>query len=250
VTTQTSSTSAPIPQPTAAGTGTGTGTPQPIGPSGAWSLAFADEFNDSAISTAKWNTNEGKRQNGVTNRTANVGVADGAAVLTLASATSGAMLSTGPVDAVGSTHYQLPVGGYAEARIRFAGPTNDQYYNWPAWWTVGSQNWPAQGENDVAEVAGWSSPTRMTCNYHGPSSDLGISRAGSWANSYHVYGVWRGPGRTDVYYDGIRVCSFPTTDAGSPHSLVLNQGMYSGQSGVFGVASQLKVDYVRAWHPG
>jgi hypothetical protein len=225
-------------------------TPQPVGSAETWALAFQDEFQASAVDTLRWNTNEGKRQNGVTNRAANVSVSGGAALLTLSSDSSGAMLSTGPVDGVGSAHYQLPVGGYAEARIYFAGPTDATYYNWPAWWTVGSRDWPKHGENDIAEVAGWASPTRMSCNYHGPGYDAGRTVSGNWANSYHVYGMWRRPGRTDIYYDGNPVCSFSTTDDGAPHSLVLNHGRYSSQSGVHGAASQVKVDYVRAWHPG
>ena len=54
-----------------------------------------------------------------------------------------------------------------------------------------------------------------------------------------------------VYYDGTLVYTHATADAGSPMALLLD--ISSGADGgpeVYGSASQVKVQYVRAWTPG
>ncbi|MGH2862139.1 MAG: hypothetical protein ACRDLT_11640 [Solirubrobacteraceae bacterium] len=51
-------------------------------------------------------------------------------ILPLASDSSGAEL--------GTRHFSLRVGEFAEARIRFAG-SGETIYNWPAWWLSGPE---------------------------------------------------------------------------------------------------------------
>lgn len=213
----------------------------PLGVPGSWTHTWGDEFAGSSVDTAKWNLNEGKVQNGVTNHATNVLVTGGSAVLSLPSSASGAMLSSGIVDGWGTNRYTLPVGGCAEARISFPGD-GTTIDNWPAWWTVGN-GWPRNGENDIAEGLG-----RMTVNYHATTLSSGWHIPGTWSNGYHVYGLHRLADRSDVYYDGVLVKSYPTADPGTGHALVLNLGNGYGPA-VYGTASQMKVDYVRAYSP-
>ena len=115
-------------------------------------------------------------------------------------------------------------------------------HNWPAWWTTG-QSWPATGENDIAEVL----KGKLTSNYHSGSGTHNQGAIpGSRGNEYHTYGLWRKGNLSEVYVDGVKVKSFPTDDGNAPHYLVLNVGKAS-TSTVYGPASEMKVDYVRAW---
>lgn len=218
------------------------GSPQPVGVPGTWALKFDDEFNGTSLDTTRWKALEGYRMNNTTTRAANVSVSGGNLVLTLPSSTSGAYVSSAKYDGAGANGFLLPVGGYAEARVFM--PGNDTtIYNWPAWWASGP-NWPASGENDIAEVLGG----KMTVNYHSTSGahNQGVI-PGTWHNAFHVFGLHRKATSSDVYYDGKLVKSYPTDDNGAGESLLLNVGSTSGSNQVYGTNSQVKVDYVRAW---
>jgi len=212
--------------------------PSPIGVSGNWTMVFEDEFsNDTTLDTTKWNPMEGGSTNNVTTHASNVSVSGGHLILTLASATSGAEVCTCNT----STNFALPVGGYAEANIYFPG-NGTSIYNWPAWWASGP-NWPAAGENDIAEGLG-----TLTVNYHSPSGAHNQGTIpGIWSNGFHTYGLYRQAGMADVYWDGQLVKSYPTDDNGQGESLIINVG--SGGTGVYGTGSQVLVNYVRAWIP-
>ena len=71
---------------------------------------------------------------------------------------------------------------------------------------------------------------------------------GGWANAFHTYGLHRLADHADVYWDGTLVKSYGTDDSGRPEILILNVGHGEGPS-VYGAASQVLVDYVRAWKP-
>lgn len=211
---------------------------QPAGPSGAWSKVFADEFNGAALDTAKWSTLDGWVTNGVTVRTANVSVSGGTANLVLSNSSTGAEICTCQTTA----DFKVAVGQYAEARVYFPG-TSTQLYNWPAWWVSGD-NWPAAGENDIAEVLGG----QLTVNYHSPSGSHNQGQvAGSWGNAFHTYGIHRKATSADVYWDGVLVRSYPTDDNGGGESLIVNVG--KGSPAIYGAASIVKVDWVRVWSP-
>lgn len=219
------------------------GSPQPVGVPGNWTLKFDDEFNGTSLDTSKW-ANYCKTMNKVTTSLSNVSVANGVAMLQLASSGSGAIISTSSVDGCGdpANPYSLPVGGYAEARIYFPGTSGGTQYNWPAWWASGP-SWPAAGENDIVE--GYDS-TLSAGNYHSPSgANNGPHPSGNWVNSYHTYGLWRKASSAEVYWDGNLVRSYSTNDNGAPQSLIVNVG--AGNTTMYGAASQVKVDYVRAW---
>jgi hypothetical protein len=222
---------------------------QPFGDiPGTWTLAFHDEFDGTSLDTNTWTTMDGGGWGSTTCRTENVSVSDGNLVLTLASVTSGGCVCTGSSCAPafggwfepGPSSYELPVGGYTEARVYFPGSGTD-IYNWPAWWTSGPY-WPAGGEHDIAEGCG-----TLDVVYHSPSGSHGSgSPDGIWSNAFHVYGLHRMESSAEVYYDGVLVASYGTDDSGGAHSLLLDVMDGYGPA-VYGVDSQVLVDYVRAW---
>jgi beta-glucanase (GH16 family) len=209
------------------------------GASGWGAPAFDDEFTGTTLNTNNWTTLNGDSQNNVKLYTSNVSVSNGDLILTLASSSSGAEVRSSKADGAG-IGYALPVGGFTEARIDFPG-NGTTIYNWPAWWTSGP-SWPSAGESDIAEGEG-----TLTVNYHSPAgANNGPTVPGIWSNSFHTYGLYRGTNYCDVYYDGALVRTYTTDDNGQPEPLVVNVGTYSTGS-VYGTASQVKVDYVRAW---
>ncbi len=229
----------PTPPPTA--------NTQPTGISGNWTLAFDDEFNGTSLDTSKWSaTPQAGNINGTTTSASNVTVSGGYAILTLASSNSGAVISTAPWD--GGRGASVPVGGVAEARIDFPG-NGTSIYNWPAWWVWG-QSWPAGGENDIAEAASAGNGV-LGSNYHSPSCDCSEAHpSGTWSNSFHTYAVYRHATSSDVYWDGAKVASYPTSDNGSPEYLRIDNTKGTGGGGHYGTASGVKVDYVRVWDQG
>ncbi len=206
----------------------------PVGIAGHWRLIFDDEFNGRSLNLSAWNPHEGwTNQNDVTDHLSNISVQDGHAILRLASATSGAAIET--------TRFSLRVGEYAEARIRFAGDGRT-IFNWPAWWISGP-NWPAAGENDIAEGLG-----SLTVNYHSPAGAFETGTVnGTWSRRFHVYGIYRGRTFSRVYWDGRLVRTYATHDNGAPQNLILTMGASNILR--FGAAGQMVVDYVRAWAP-
>jgi hypothetical protein len=225
------------------------GSAQPFGKiPGTWTLAFDDEFNGSSLDATKWTTMDGGGWGSTTCRTANVSVSGGNLGLTLASASSGGCVCTGSSCApafggyfqAGSGSYDLPVGGYTEARVDFPG-AGSSIDNWPAWWTSGP-NWPAGGEHDIAEGLG-----KLTVTYHSPSGAHGQgSPAGNWAGGFHVYGLLRTASSAEIYYDGQKVATYSTDDDGKPQSLLVDVMDGYGMA-VYGAGSVVLVDYVRAW---
>lgn len=213
----------------------------PMGVPGAWSQTFSDDFNGTALDTSKWSSSwfGGGTMNKVRTDPANVSVGGGNLSLKLSDAGTGSLVSSNPKDAA-TTGYEFRTG-YTEARIAFPG-NGTALHNWPAWWTTG-HSWPATGENDIAEVL----KGKMTSNYHSSSGTHNQGTiAGTWGNEYHTYGLWRKANVSEVYVDGVKVKSFPTDDGNASQFLVLNVGK-AGTSTAYGPASEMKVDYVRAW---
>jgi hypothetical protein len=236
-----SKTSAPGPTPTPPPSNV-----QPVGVPGNWILKFSDEFNSGSLDKTKWQPywkREGGSINNVATHQSNVSVdtANGYLVLTLASSSSGAIVWSSNIDTRATSHgYSLPVDGYAEARIYFPG-NGRTIYNWPAWWAIGYGSNTGSGENDIAEGLG-----SLTVNYHSPSGTHNQgSVPGVWSDGFHIYGIWRKASSVEVYWDGHLVKSYSTDDSGGAEDLIINVG--SDHTAAYGTASQVKVDYVRAW---
>jgi beta-glucanase (GH16 family) len=206
----------------------------PVGPAGNWRPVFDDEFNGTALNQNVWNAHNGwTGQNNVTDSLNNITVRGGHAIFRLASATSGAE--------IGTNHFRLRVGEYAEARIRFSGH-GQAIYNWPAWWVSGPA-WPAGGENDIAEGLG-----QLTINYHSPAGSLETGTvSGAWSSGFHTYGIYRGRLYSRVYWDGRLVRTYRTHDDGQPEMLLFTMG--AANTIRTGAAGEMVVDYVRAWAP-
>jgi beta-glucanase (GH16 family) len=231
--------SAPTPAPVAAQVPAPPAPPatqavQPLGAGDNWNLVFDDEFNGSAIDASVWNEHDGwTDQNSVIDHAANVTEGGGVATLTLASPSSGATISTNAA--------VFAVGDFAEARVDFAG-AGTTIYGWPAWWASGP-SWPAAGENDIAEGLG-----TLTVNYHSPSGTHNQGTVpGDWADAFHTYGIYRGAGYCDVYWDGQLVKRYRTDDNGQPEQLIFTVG--AGNDEQLGSAGQMQIDYVRVWAP-
>jgi Glycosyl hydrolases family 16 len=217
----------------------GGSTPMPVGVPGAWTLVFDDEFNGTSLDTTKWDPHwyqEGGVMNNVGTYAANVSVSGGYLIMTLASSTSGAMITTE------SNHgFAVQVGMYAEARVYLPG-NGTKIYNWSGWWVSGPP-WPSGGEHDIVEVLSGDA----TVNYHSPSGAHNQGAVpGYWGDAFHTYGLYRKAASADVYWDGVLVKSYPTDDNGSGEYLDLTVG-YSSSYPAYGTTGQMKVDYVRVW---
>jgi beta-glucanase (GH16 family) len=206
----------------------------PVGVAGTWRMVFDDEFNGDSLNQNVWNPHSGwTNQNDVTDHLSNITVRGGDAIFKLASRTSGAE--------IGTNHFSLRIGEYAEARIRFAGD-GMMIYNWPAWWVSGP-DWPHAGENDIAEGLG-----ELTINYHSPLGGLETGPVqGTWASGFHTYGIYRGRFFSRIYWDGKLVRTYRTHDDGQPQMLLLTMGAANVIR--TGAAGEMLVDYVRAWEP-
>jgi hypothetical protein len=216
-----------------------TGAAGPPGNPASWNMVFDDEFNGSSLDTTKWSTswfNQDGVMNNVSTSPANVAVSGGNLILTLSSQSVGALVSTDPGGGA-STGFQFTYG-YVEARILFSG-SGSTCNDWPAFWTDG-QNWPADGEIDIAEGLG-----TLTSNYHSNApTNNSNTIPGSWCGTWHTYGVDREPDTNTIYWDGQVIRSYATDDGGSPHFLIFNIG--SGE-GPYVAGDTLQVDYVRVW---
>lgn len=208
----------------------------PLGVPGQWRLVFDDEFNGNHLNERTWNPHGGwTNQNNVTDHLSNITVGGGHLSMRLASPTSGAE--------IGTNHFDLAVGEYAQARISFA-DNGGRIDNWPAWWVSGS-NWPSGGENDIAEGLGGS----LTINYHSPAGALNTGSVhGLWGGGFHTYGIYRGRLYSRVFWDGRLVRTYRTDDDGAPQMLLFTMGYgRDGTTAYTGTSGEMVVDYVRAW---
>jgi hypothetical protein len=225
---------------------------QPVGdPLGrTWTGVLDDEFNGTGIDTSKWVALTGWRNNNETSNPKNCTESGGNLILALPGDGTGCDLYSNKRYGAGANAHDLLVGDYLEARIWFPGPGSNPtstIYNWPAFWAYdGTNNWNA-GEIDIAETFG-----HMEANYHSTSANVTIANPpGNWANSWHVYGVYRGATEDQIFYDGTVVGMVRTSDDGGLQSIMFTSGKTNaccGAPSITGPAANVLVDWVREWN--
>lgn len=234
--------------------GSATSTPTPTGMPGSWNLLFDDEFNGTSLNTSNWST--GWFGSGITG-TVNPSlesdcydpsqdvVSGGALTISAVQQSEtcdGAIEpdSSGLISTNGK--FQFTYGAF-EARIWMPG-SGSTVADWPAFWADG-QDWPADGEIDVAE--GLSG--QVCYHFHYPGGGPGGCRTvANAAGGWHTYAADWEPGSITYYYDGQEVWQDTTGVTSAPMYLILGLGVPS--SGPVTVPASFKVDYVRVWqHP-
>jgi hypothetical protein len=201
-------------------------------------LVFDDEFNGTSLNTSVWASSwfNGGVMNNVSTSPSNVSESGGVLSLKLSSDTVGALVNTDPTQVSGGG-FQFGCGYSVEAHIFFPG-NGANVDNWAGVWTDG-QNWPADGETDIAETLG-----TLTSNYH---SNEGANNsgtiAGNWGGSWHTYGFDREAGMNFIYWDGKLVRSYATDDGCSPQYLIMNVGTFGGSV----INTPMYVDWIRVW---
>lgn len=260
----------PAPAPAPAATPSVATAPVPTGVSGSWHLIFDDEFNGSALNTQYWST--GWFGSGITGGISgasepecydpsHVVEANGALDLNFTQETetcdggshpyTSAMVTT---DGKFSFTY-----GLVEFRVWLPTTSNGQVADWPDIWTDG-QDWPTDGEIDVAEGLGGS----ICAHYHGPTNNGAGTGAGSgdtgcppgtYTGGWHTFAADWEPGIVTYYYDGKDIGCLETsgsacgpaneTIAGAPMYLILSLG--SNPDYTITAPTSLRIDYVRVW---
>ncbi|MEV0590873.1 family 16 glycosylhydrolase [Nonomuraea cavernae] len=199
---------APSPTPTPTASPTPTPTPSP-GPG--WRLVWSDDFDGTALNTAKWRARDSYVDYDracITSRAKNVFVANGSLTLrvhkenhTCGGATR--PYTTGYVDTIGKASFAY---GRFEARIKSPnGPANSRGL-WPAFWMRPDDG--GNGEIDVTELPGGASyykaataaifrdykPTKNDFRYTFPTGHPG--------DGFHTYTTEWEPGVIRWYVDG------------------------------------------------
>jgi beta-glucanase (GH16 family) len=233
--------------------------PMPAGVSGDWALKFDAEFNGTSLDTTQWST--GWYGSGITspaNGSENncddpAQVSEGGGVLSL-SLVQQSENCGGQQDYAGSLVSTMGnfsfTYGFIEARVWLPGlPGNPGYVaNWPSVWADG-QNWPQDGEIDLAEGLHGG----VCAHFHGPDNPGGIAAGGgtgcaggNYADSWHTFAADWEPGSITYYYDGTDIGSVTSGVTSAPMFLVLN----NAAGGTLSTPATMKVAYVRVWqHP-
>ena len=236
-------------------------TPMPAGVAGDWTLKFDDEFNGTSLDTTKWSTGWG----GGTGITAPVNsteddcydpaqVAEGGGALSLTltreseSCGTSAQYAAGLINTDGKFNFTY---GFIQARVWLPGtPGNPDYVaNWPGVWTDG-QNWPDDGEIDIAEgingnVCAFFHDAATVYQALSPGGGNGCPN-GVYTEGWHTFAANWEPGIITWYYDGVDIGSVTSGVTSAPMFLILD---YDAQSPAH-APDTMKVDYIRVWqHP-
>ena len=252
----------PKPKPKPTPTHTRAVTPTPAGPPpGDWTLEFDDEFSGTSLDTAKWSTGWGGGS-GITPPVndseddcydpAQVAEGGGALSLTLIRKSENcgisAQYATGLISTDGKFNFTY---GFIQARVWLPGaPGNPDYVaNWPGVWTDG-QNWPQDGEIDIAEGI---SGNECAFFHNGATVNQALSPGGGngcpggiYTEGWHTFAANWEPGIITWYYDGVDIGSVTSGVTSAPMFLILD---YDAQPPVH-APDTMEVDYIRVWqHP-
>ncbi len=241
-------------------------TMRPLGVPGGWRLVFSDEFTGTRLDLDAWRPNWLAGSDREVTKPVNsaelaaydprqVRVAQGSLRLravrrdTTDNQGRRYRYASGLVESAHDYQFRY---GYAEARIFLEANTDPSLAgvgscgpNWPAFWLNGEDH-PEDGEIDVMECL---SDDDVAWHYHWAEGSAGgyprhwsgrMPGGGGW----HTFGVNWERDRLTFYYDGRRVGTQTAGVTGSPHYLILNNGI-SGPD--LKVPATMKVDYVRVW---
>jgi beta-glucanase (GH16 family) len=246
------------------GASCGTTPPPPPPPTG-WTLAWADEFNGTALDTSKWNIEVNGNGGGnnelqyYTSRLENVRVTGGELVIEARKeAYLGKQYTSGRITTQNKASWQY---GRIESRMKI--PTGKG--TWPAFWMLGnsisSVGWPASGEIDIMEHVNteafihgtihWSDQNNAYANYGGPSGSLDYSQ-------YHVYAVEWDASAIRWYVDGNKFHEVNiaggingTSEFHAPYFLLFNLAVGGNWPGSPDASTafpnKMQVDYVRVY---
>ena len=175
----------------------------PGAPSG-WSTVFSDDFNGSAGAgiDSQWIYDTGAGSSfgtgeieTMTNSTSNVYL-DGNGNLDLTALGSGSSWTSGRVQ-TSSADVGAPAGGELEVTASIEQPASGVGY-WPAFWMLGSGQWPENGEIDIMEDV--NSLSELSGTVHcgtdpgGPCNEpnglgSGLTSCGGCQSGYHTYSM-------------------------------------------------------------
>jgi hypothetical protein len=236
----------------------------PTGPDGNWSLVFNDEFTEPDLDPNHWIKYwyEGIRVNGLYTPASNVSIVNDQLVLTRSDANNGACVCTRPADPVhdpNSTRpgFQIATESCFEARIKFPGNGRNKLYNWPAFWVLEDQQGGVNPntltcEIDVVDVYYPYPQTAYILDHK--NVHVQTYQSTYYGDAFHVWTMHRGQDFIDVFLDGALVCHTPVApndpEGNAPQYILINVGTSSqGGPSQTGAASNVVVDYVRAWQP-
>jgi len=273
---------APTPTPTAAPTPTpaaGLSPATSFVPAG-YGLAWNDEFNGSAVDTAKWNihnnTNQSYSADEDTARPQNVFLQNGILTLrALKESYLGHAYTSGYLDTIGKKNFG--VNTYYEIRAKTPTQPNTSAGMWPAFWLRSNET---LAETDIAEWYGNPQPAdprtvfnKATITVHsdtnGGTSDSHVgydaflpSGQAPWS-AYHTYGCLVSTDGYRFYIDGVLVktmllSNYPWMSAGLGGTWNIKVNLQVGLAGKWAGApdantifpADYNVDYVRIYHLG
>jgi len=252
----------------------GSGSNAPVPPIAAWSLVWADEFDQpdgSAPDPTRWTYEVGgggwgnQELESYTSRTRNARVQAGDLII---EAYKEAYTGSDGIQR-NYTSARLKTQGLAswtygrfEARIQI--PRGQGM--WPAFWTLGdnitSVGWPACGEIDVMENIG-REPSIVHGTEHGPGSAVGfpsqLAGTKTFADDYHIYALEWSSGQLrwlvdNKSYGAVSPATLPKSAPwvfNGPEFLLLNLAVGGSWPGspdnttIF--PQQMKVDFVRVY---
>jgi beta-glucanase (GH16 family) len=259
----------------------------PNGVPGNWQQVWADEFDDTTIDAAKWDTKEPWHSApGFANDPSHNGycpvpaprdliVESGGTVKINALARPTAGFSMQACFLTSREHYNTFKHGYIEARVKQPAGAD----LWTAFWLLGngtgSEGWPKTGEIDIFEFvnnrSGNGEPV-FTVHWQGPcesGNHCAKQQDNPWqpsiptyATQFHTYGLLRTPTELRFYLDGVYKFKFDrntTNSYGQKIADIIFNGLMHirfdiGSGGDWAEDPSkpsrpgvMEVDYVRAW---